>query len=118
MNWQRKIDVTINYGEDDQGKSNRQETTAKLLRYVDHYGEYGPMAEYETASGQRFWITSELMEDCQQKKTLPDIPIEVIRKNAEIANKLQYGAEMLKLQQQKSESKLILPDGYEDIPSV
>jgi hypothetical protein len=110
MNWPNKIDVTINLGAED--TEDRQETSATLLRSVTHYGDYGPMAEYESASGLRFWLDAEYYDQCKSRNVLPDIPMEVITKNAEIRSKLEYGQQALSDQAKKTETGLILPDGY------
>ena len=118
MNWPKKLDVTINYGENDQGESRREEASATLLRSVERYNEYGPMAEYQTSSGSRFWVVYELIEQCQKTKTLPDIPIEVITQNEEWLQKKAMGERALK-QQASEQSGLILPPGYESkIPTA
>lgn len=110
MNWPNKIDVTINFGDKDTEK--RVETNAKLLRYVaDLYGQYGPHAEYETDAGQRFWIDGAYFQECQNKKTLPDIPIEVITDQQQRREKLAYGQTQLN-QKKPQDAGLILPDGY------
>lgn len=116
MNWPRKIDVTINYGSED--TDDRRETTATLLRAVETYGEFGPMAEYESASGSRFWIEGEYFKVCRDTNRLPDIPIEVIRKNEEWLQKKAMGERALKQQAAPaSQSGLILPPDFE-IPKV
>jgi hypothetical protein len=117
INWPRKIDVTINYGEDAKGDSNRQETSATLLRSVETYGEFGPMAEYESASGLRFWIEGEYFQTCQDTKKLPDIPIEVIAKNEAWYEKKEMGESLIAKQAVEKETGLVLPEGYQ-IPKV
>ncbi len=111
MTWPHDIDCTINDGE------NKTETSAKLLRAVEAYGKFGPMAEYESAGGMRFWIEAEYMQTCQDTHQIPDIPIEVITKNAEIRNKLEYGNSLLVKQAVEETTGIILPPGYE-IPKV
>lgn len=109
MNWPKTLDVEIDLGE------TKLETSAKLLRKVETYGEYGPMAEYQSDQG-RFWIEGESMQVWQETKTIPKIPIEVIVKNEEwYAKKEMY--EQAKAKEAVQESGLILPAGY-SIPKV
>jgi hypothetical protein len=103
MNWSSIIAVNI-----DRGEGEIDETTAHLLKHVTHYGDYGPMAQYESADGERFWIDAIYMQECIDNKTIATIPIEVITRNAEIQEKLDIGMN----QQRKQQTGLVLPDEY------
>jgi hypothetical protein len=113
MNWPNALDALIDYGEDDQ-----KEKKSSLIRSVPHYGPFGPMAEYITPDGEKFWVDGEYLKECQDKKTIVRIPVEVIRKNAEIQKKLDFGQRQINKQYQQEQSKLILPDTYADAIKV
>jgi hypothetical protein len=106
MHWSSVIAVNI-----DEGNEEPRETYAHLLKYVNKYGEFGPMAHYETADGEKFWIDAEYMQECIDNKTIPTIPVEVITRNAEIQEKLEYGRNKLALQSVEQQTGLVIPDG-------
>ena len=73
MHWSSIIAVNIDKGENDKGER-IEETTAHLLRHVTHYGDYGPMAEYESADGEKFWIDGEYMAGMRGQENHPHHP--------------------------------------------
>jgi hypothetical protein len=107
MNWPNSLDVIVEYDDED-----RKEKSSKLLRSVTHYGDYGPMAEYETSDGEKFWIDVALFEKSRDNKILPRIPVEVITRNAEIQHKLEDGMRQQYAIDRQQNTGLILPDGF------
>lgn len=108
MNWPSIMAVTIDSGEED-----KLGVTAQLLRSVEHYGPYGPMAEYIDTQGRRFWIEAEYFQECKDNKVLPNIPIEVITRQEEIRQKLEKGMDAQRLQQLEQQTGLVLPHGID-----
>lgn len=113
MNWPSIIAVNIDYGDgDDVDGDGIKETTAHLLQSRPHYGDFGPMAEYVSPDGERFWIVAEYMQECIDNKKLATIPIEVITKQEEIRKKIEYGNDQLYRQNKQAQTGLVLPDDY------
>jgi hypothetical protein len=108
MDWPKSLDVVVEYEEEKQ-----VEKSAALLRSVENYGLFGPMAQYVTADGEKFWIVVEYLIECQGKKQLPKIPIEVITKQASIDRKLEYAKQTMNHQRKQQETGLVLPDGIQ-----
>jgi hypothetical protein len=107
MNWPSILAVTIDSGEEE-----KLGVTAQLIQSVEHYGDYGPMAEYEDTRGRRFWIEAEYFQECKDNKVLPNIPIEVITRQEEIRQKMETGMAAQRLRELEQQTGLVLPDGY------
>lgn len=112
MHWPSVIAVNIDYGPNEAEEPQIEETTAHKLRDVTHYGDYGPMAEYESVDGEKFWIDGQYWQACVDNKTIPTIPVEVITRNAEIQEKIDLGNAQQRRQQKQVTTGLILPDDY------
>lgn len=107
MDWPRTLDVLVEYSDED-----KKEKKARLLRSVPHYGYvYGPMAEYETPEGEKFWLEAEYLRECQESSKIVRIPYEVIRKNREIQEKLAAGQAQINKDHQQQETGITIPDG-------
>lgn len=108
MNWPSIMAVTIDSGEED-----KLGVTAQLLRSVEHYGPYGPMAEYIDTQGRRFWIEAEYFQECKDNKVLPNIPIEVITDQAARRERLEHAQADLNRQNVEQQTGLVLPHGID-----
>ena len=71
-------------------------------------------AEYEDSNGRRFFIDRQYMDECVSKHKSPDIPLRVVTMNEEMREKLERGMRSQYDLKKREESKLILPDGYQD----
>lgn len=108
MDWPTKLDVLIEYSEED-----KREKHSTLLGARPNYGiAYGPMALYQTDDGEKFWIDGEYYAECKSSSKLPVIPVEVITKNEEIQRKLAEGQAQLQQEKKKADTGLILPNDF------
>lgn len=109
MDWPTKLDVLIEYSDEDQ-----REKHSTLLKHVSHYGwAYGPMALYQTDDGEKFWLDAEYYRECKETSKIVRIPIEVIKKNEAIQQKLAEGQYQLMQDQKKKSTGLVIPPGID-----